>query len=118
MISEIQLIDRPQRVVFAPLKQKRRSKFDELPQARAVAAEVCALSMGFGHRRSRIRRSGRPHVEWRPVTPRRELRETMLRHSGSPRLARVVDKVKSQRLTTVDWHGMWAALREFALAFQ
>ena len=118
MISEIQFIDRPQRVAFTPLNQKRRCKFDELPQARAVAIEICALSVGFGHHPPRIRRSGRPHLEWRRVTPPSELLETMPRHSGSPLRARVVDRVKSQRLTNVDWRGISAALREFALAFR
>ena len=118
MIAEIQLIDRPQRVAFTPLKQKRRCKFDELPPARTVAAGICALSVGFGHRQPRIRRSGHPHLEWQRVTPPSELLETMPRHSGSPLRARVIDRVKSQRLTNVDWRGMWAALCEFALAFR
>ena len=105
------------RVAFAPLKPKRRFKFDELPQA-SVSANVWTATVEPRRHRARIRRSGRAHVQWRRVTPPSELLETMPRHSRSPVLARVIDKVKFPRPTHGQWQGFRALLRELALEFR
>jgi hypothetical protein len=105
---------RQHRVFFTPLKPKRRFKLEG-----AIAAELCPVAVEVGrHHRARIRRSGRLHTQWRRVTPPSELSETMPKRSHSELLARVTDKVKGARTTTGHWQGIWAMVRQFALAFR
>jgi hypothetical protein len=116
MIAETNLTEerRRRRVVFTPLKPKRRFKFDELPPV-SVSEDVCPAPVRLGRHRVRIRRSGRAHVQWRRVTPPSELLETMPKHSRSPVLARVTDKVKGPGTSQGQWQGFRALLRELAL---
>jgi hypothetical protein len=116
MISETESTEAQSRIVFAPLKQKRRFKMDE--NAPSHDPVLVNARLEIRRQRERIRRSGRPNVSWRRVTPPTELSELIPNRSRPPILARVVDKVKNPAPVTGNRQGIWALLRCWALAFR
>jgi|1185.fasta_scaffold05881_2 hypothetical protein len=107
------------RTAFSPLKPKRRCKVDE-PDAPESAPETYAPVLvnaraEFNRNRARISRSGRPHIQFRRVTPPSELMEILPNKSRTP-LARVVDKIKTPRPRNTHQQGIWALLRGWVLA--
>jgi hypothetical protein len=112
-----------QRIAFTPLKPKRRSKQEDphdsdAPEATAETYSpvlVNARAEFNRNRTARINPSGRPHGQFRRVTPPSELMET-LPNKSRPALARVVDKIKTARPRISAPQGVWALLRCWLLA--
>jgi hypothetical protein len=104
------------RVAFAPLKPKRRSKIDE-PGHRYQPVLINA-NLELKQHRARISRSGRPQVQWRRVTAPIEILEVVPPRSRPPVLARVIDKIKNPRPRGANHQSVWALVRCWALAFR
>ena len=117
MITETHsTLARSPRVVFEPLKQKRRCKAEEdggLHEPVLINAQL-----EFRHHRERIRRSGRQNVHWRRVTSPTQLSEVLPKRSQPHVLARVVDKVRTPHFRNSNPQGIWALLRCWALALR
>ncbi|HJT80900.1 MAG TPA: hypothetical protein VJ719_06870 [Chthoniobacterales bacterium] len=117
--------ERVQRVVFTPLKPKRRCKISEpaspqpkKPIEKPHSPVLLNARAEFRRQHPRIPRSGRPQVHFHRVTPPSELMELMPKNSQSPVLARVIDRIKTHRPRHGGHHGFWGLLRYWMFAFR
>jgi hypothetical protein len=104
------------RVAFAPLKPKRRSKIEQ--HAAGYAPVLLNARLELKRERARITRSGHPNVQWRRVTSPAQFSELLPARSKSPLLARVVDKVKQRPARRANNQSIWSLLRGWVLAFR
>lgn len=108
----------PSRFAFAPLKQKRRFRFEtaeDAPQHQPVIVSA-KMEIARQRQRERIPRSGRQAVQWRRVPSPIRVSEVITPPSRSPVLAKVIDKVKAFQPRNGHNQGIWSLLRCWALA--